>query len=225
MMRGLVILLVIVVGGAASVPAAADWKTDELLAAEVVAIGEAKFADGDYLEAIRAFTSADGLMPSAVHAFDIAVCHERLGNAAEAVRWYRTYLRRDPDAVTYRRAQQRIEQLDRAGAPRRVARCDSTHPDLRDPLPGSARLAEVTISSYPPKAAVLCHGKRLGKTPLRVAVNASRPTRLVVARRGYLDAVLRVTGDQDFEKPVLRRLLANGGSVHPDLKDPSEDVL
>jgi tetratricopeptide (TPR) repeat protein len=221
-MRGLLVVLVLAAAGA---PAFADRETDELLAQELFVAGEKKFAAGDYRGAIAAFMSADLLVPSAIYAFDIAVCHERLGNAEQAVRYYRSYLRRDPRAVTYRTAQQRIAFLEGAGAPRLLRPsgaplCEPTHPDLRDPLPPNGGAAEVTIVSQPPRAAVYCHGKRLGETPLRVAVKKSRATRLVVARRGYAAAVLRTWGERALEQPVLERL----ARVHPDLKDPSADV-
>ena len=210
-------------------PALADTG-DELMAQQLFEVGERRFAAGDYRGAIAAFTSADLLAPSAIYAFDIAVCHERLGNSAEAVRHYRSYLRRDPDAVTFHMAQQRVDFLEAQGrtvppllAPGPAPLCEPTHPDLRDPLPPNGGPTEVTIVSRPARAAVFCHGKRLGVTPLKVAVKQRRATRLVVARRGYADAVVRTTGSRKVETPVLRRV-AMAGRVHPDLKDPFEEL-
>ena len=220
-MRALVVLVIV----AASVPAAADQQTDQLMARELFSAGERAFAAGDYRGAIAAFTSADRLAPSAIHALEIAVCHERLGNPAAAVRWYKAYLRRDPQALGYRKTLHRLAVLDSRPRPSRAPRCESAHPDLRDPLPPNGGLAEVTISSYPPRAAVFCHGKRLGQTPMRIEVSKSRNTRLVVARHGYREAVLHVNGHSAVEERVLYRIAANGSVVHPDLKDPSEDVL
>jgi tetratricopeptide (TPR) repeat protein len=59
---------------------------------------EQRYLAKDFSGAIRAFREADALIPTPEVAFDLAQCHDKLGNLGEAISWYRRYLRRAPDS-------------------------------------------------------------------------------------------------------------------------------
>jgi tetratricopeptide (TPR) repeat protein len=79
--------------------------------------GEAKFRAGDYRGALKEFLAADAIAPSPILVHNAAVCHERLGEAAEAVRRYREYISRRPDAPNRREIEIRIAALEGAQRP------------------------------------------------------------------------------------------------------------
>jgi hypothetical protein len=74
--------------------------------------GKQLFDAGDYRGAMAEFATADKLAPSPLLEFNIALCHERLGEKAEAVRRYRLYLDRVPDAQNRTQVEQKIHQLE-----------------------------------------------------------------------------------------------------------------
>src|SRR5262245_9352823 len=74
--------------------------------------GKQLFDGGDYRGAMAEFATADKLAPSPLLEFNIALCHERLGEKAEAVRRYRLYLDRVPDAQNRTQVEQKIHQLE-----------------------------------------------------------------------------------------------------------------
>jgi tetratricopeptide (TPR) repeat protein len=77
--------------------------------------GVTAFASGRYHSAIALFLDADRLQPRPELTFDIARSYEKLGNAAEAARYYREYLRRaghPPDEAEVRSAIARLESSD-----------------------------------------------------------------------------------------------------------------
>ena len=74
--------------------------------------GKQLFDAGDYRAAMGEFATADRLAPSALLEFNIALCHERLGEKAEAVRRYRLYLDRVPDAQNRTQVEQKIRALE-----------------------------------------------------------------------------------------------------------------
>src|SRR5689334_2986846 len=51
-----------------------------------------------FKDAIDLFLEADHLAPSAPLSFNIARSYEKIGDDAGALRWYRDYLRREPNA-------------------------------------------------------------------------------------------------------------------------------
>jgi tetratricopeptide (TPR) repeat protein len=61
--------------------------------------GEQLFEQGDFGAAIYNFRKADGLRVTPEVAFDLAKCHEKLGDLAYAIHYYRVYLRRAPNAT------------------------------------------------------------------------------------------------------------------------------
>lgn len=73
--------------------------------------GKSLYDRADYKGAIAEFAAADGLAPSALLEFNIALCYEKLGDPKEAVRRYRVYLDRDPNADNRSSVESKIKQL------------------------------------------------------------------------------------------------------------------
>ncbi|MBE7448061.1 MAG: hypothetical protein HS111_03980 [Kofleriaceae bacterium] len=76
--------------------------------------GKQKFDAGDYRGAIADFSAADQLAPSAVNDFNIALAHERLDDPGQAIRYYRSYLDRQPNAPSRAMSRRRSRRLDAA---------------------------------------------------------------------------------------------------------------
>lgn len=74
--------------------------------------GKELYDRGDYKAAIGQFSAADKLAPSALLEFNIALCHERLGNGAVAARHYRSYLEREPGAANRHEVEAKIHQIE-----------------------------------------------------------------------------------------------------------------
>lgn len=74
-----------------SAPQAARFK-------EAFTQGEALFEKGEYGPAIYEFRRADELRPTPEVAFNLAKCHEKLGDTAFSTYYYRLYLKRAPTA-------------------------------------------------------------------------------------------------------------------------------
>ncbi len=60
--------------------------------------GETLYQQGEYGAAIWNFRQADAIRVTPEVAFDLAKCHEKLGDVAFATFWYRQYLKRAPNA-------------------------------------------------------------------------------------------------------------------------------
>ena len=54
--------------------------------------GEAKFQQGSYAAALGLYEQADAIVPIPLTKYKIAVCHDRLGQVSDAVRWYQIFL-------------------------------------------------------------------------------------------------------------------------------------
>jgi tetratricopeptide (TPR) repeat protein len=79
--------------------------------------GKQLFDGGDFRAAMAEFAAADKLAPSPLLEFNIALCHERLGEKAEAVRRYRNYLDRAPDAQNRAQVEAKIAALEAETSP------------------------------------------------------------------------------------------------------------
>src|SRR6185436_18266878 len=60
--------------------------------------GAQAYEQGRYKDAVDAFLAADRLAPSAPLSFNVARAYQKLGDGSSALRWYRDYLRRNPNA-------------------------------------------------------------------------------------------------------------------------------
>lgn len=73
--------------------------------------GQARYKANDLHAAILEFAAADAMVPSPILSYDIAVCHDKLGERDQAVARYREYLQRRPDAPNRSDVEQRIAAL------------------------------------------------------------------------------------------------------------------
>jgi tetratricopeptide (TPR) repeat protein len=78
------------------------------------------YKEGRFREAIGGFLKADQLKPGADLMFNVAQSYEKLGDLANAIRYYRAYLARDPAATDRKAVEATIRNLEarqRSGAP------------------------------------------------------------------------------------------------------------
>jgi len=104
-------VLVQLAAGAAS--AQETGPLDKERAREHFARGKELFAAGEYRGAIGEFAAADKLATSPLLEFNIALCHERLGERAEALRRYRLYLDRAPQAPNRGAVEEKVARLEK----------------------------------------------------------------------------------------------------------------
>jgi iron complex outermembrane receptor protein len=105
--------------------------------------GESLFRAGDYKSAIAEFKAADRLVTSPILAFNIGLCHEKLGEPEQAISLYKTYLERRPDAPNRAQVEGRIARLEGE-----LARSKSTA-DLYQELDDSPPAGSGSVDSVP----------------------------------------------------------------------------
>lgn len=74
--------------------------------------GKERFRAGDYQGAIAEFAAADRAVPSPLNDYNIALCYDRLGDRAEALRRYRAYLEEAPGAANRAEVESVIRRLE-----------------------------------------------------------------------------------------------------------------
>jgi tetratricopeptide (TPR) repeat protein len=129
--------------------------------------GVEQYRAGRYAEAVVAFLEADRLAPSPALSFNIARAYERLDDTNGALRWYRDYLRRSPNAKNAAGVKERIAEL--------AARLAQTG------------LQQLSVLSMPDGAAVLIDGRAIGVTPFTGELAPGRYL-VLIEREGYRDA-------------------------------------
>lgn len=107
--------------------------------------GAAAYAAGRYYDAIEVFLEVDRLYPNAQLSFNIAKAYDNLGNRPGALRSYREYLRRAPDAPDKDAITTRVHDLETALAERGIQ--------------------QLSVTSDPEDALVLLDDKPVGLTP------------------------------------------------------------
>ena len=120
-----------------------------------------------YADAARLFLEADALLPSAALSYNIARAYEKLSDDAQTLRWYRNYLRLNPQANNAAEVRHYVQALSAALA-----------------LKG---IQQVTVLSTPAGATVAIDGNPLGVTPLTVELRPGAHSALFTLR-GYADA-------------------------------------
>jgi tetratricopeptide (TPR) repeat protein len=69
---------------------------------------------GDYKSAITEFTAAQQLAPADLNNYNLALCYDKIGDADSAVKYYREYLNKVPDAPKRAEIEASISRLDAA---------------------------------------------------------------------------------------------------------------
>lgn len=124
------------------------------------------YAGGHYYDAIEEFLEVDRFYPNAQLPFNIAKAYDNLGNRAGALRYYREYLRRSPEAPDHESVVTRVRELEIALAER--------------------GLQQVTVFSDPPEATVLLDDRPVGLTPWTGETWPGHH-RVSVQKNGYLE--------------------------------------
>jgi len=153
---------------------ATDLEPDAVSSAEQRrTLAKAKYEEGveeyrraRYADAVRLFLGADAISPSAALSYNIARAYEKLADDAQTLRWYRNYLRLEPQAKNLAEVQEYVRSLGTALAKR--------------------GLQQLTVLTSPPGATVAIDGIPLGVSPLTVELRPGNHDALV-SRRGFSD--------------------------------------
>jgi hypothetical protein len=136
-------------------------------------LAKAKYEEGvdayrgaHYVDAVRLFLEADAISPSAALSYNIARAYEKLADDAQTLRWYRDYLRRNPQATNASEVQGYVRSLSNGLA--------------------KQGLQQLTVLTSPPGATVTIDGTPLGVSPLTVELRPGRHETLL-SLRGFSD--------------------------------------
>jgi hypothetical protein len=91
---------------------AASPVDDKVLAKQHYESGARHFDLSEWDQALVEFKEAYRLKPDPTFLYNIAQCHRRLGHVGEALTFYKTYLRRAPDAPNREEVERRIQELE-----------------------------------------------------------------------------------------------------------------
>jgi tetratricopeptide (TPR) repeat protein len=157
--------------------------------------GAELYREARYREAIAEFEEANRLRPHGVIFYNLAQCHERLGDLAAALRAYHEYLRAVPGASD-------------------VASVNAAMANLEARL-GASGVQQLLVYSEPPDAEVYVDGMARGRTPF-AAVLPHGAHKLRVVKEGFAtvsrDAVL--ASDRSLELDLaLAAVTANANST------------
>jgi hypothetical protein len=160
--------------------------------------GVSAFGEHRYADAVRSFVEADALLPSAPLSFNIARAFERLDNAAAALRWYRDYLRRSPQAANLAEVQARVSEHAATLAARGVQ--------------------QITVLTTPDGAALSIDEQGVGPTPITLELKPGRH-RATLRLAGYLDQTAEFTLEartpQDLTLKLVAQAAVAAASVAP----------
>jgi tetratricopeptide (TPR) repeat protein len=171
--RKLATLGLCVILSLASAPAAAETTTSAATEEQRKSQAKTKYEQGvelyrnqRYADAVQLFLEADALWPSAALSFNVARAYEKLADDAATLRWYRNYLRLNPEAQNAAEVRQSIQNLSLALARKGIQ--------------------QVSVLSSPSFATVAIDGQALGVTPLTVELKPG-VHHLLITLRGFAD--------------------------------------
>lgn len=107
--------------------------------------GARAYAEARYAQAVDLFLDADRVFPTPQLRFNIAKAYDRIGHPSGALRYYRDYLRRAPDAADFQDVTARVRELEH--------------------LLGQRGVQQVTVLSDPENAVLFLDGKPVGLAP------------------------------------------------------------
>src|SRR6187549_296475 len=145
--------------------------------------GAEAYSAGRFKDAVDLFLAADQLSPSAPLSFNIARAYEKLADDAGALRWYRDYLRRNPDASNATSVRPLIASLAES---------------LR-----KKGVQQLTVLTSPAGATVTVDDQPVGVTPWTGELPPGEH-HLLLSLRGYADAERKVSlvADQPLDTNV-----------------------
>jgi tetratricopeptide (TPR) repeat protein len=133
--------------------------------------GARAYAEGRFAQAVDLFLEADRIFPTPLLRFNIAKAYDRVGHPSGALRYYRDYLSRAPDAADAQEVTARVRELELLLSQRGVQ--------------------QLNVISDPENALVVLDGRPVGLTPwtgetwpgkhrLRLELSGHEPTEDVV---------------------------------------------
>jgi tetratricopeptide (TPR) repeat protein len=137
--------------------------------------GVAAYTAGHYKDAVDLFLAADRLAPSSPLSFNIARAYEKLGDDSGALRFYRDYLRRTPNAQNANDVALLVKRFE-------------------ERLRGKG-VQQMTVLSTPAGATVALDGAPIGVTPATLDVPPGHH-HLALMLRGYADT------ERDIDLPA-----------------------
>src|SRR6187549_2136055 len=145
--------------------------------------GAEAYSAGRFKDAVDLFLAADQLSPSAPLSFNIARAYEKLADDAGALRWYRDYLRRNPDASNAATVRPLIAALAES---------------LR-----KKGVQQLTVITSPPGATLAVDDQAVGVTPWTGELSPGAH-HLQLNLRGYADSEtnLSLAADQPLDVSV-----------------------
>jgi tetratricopeptide (TPR) repeat protein len=159
--------------------------------------GAAAYKEGRYKDAIDLFLEADALAPSSALSFNIARAYDKIKDSANALRWYRDYLRREPQAEDEAQVSEIIAGYEQSLQKKGVQ--------------------QLTVLSEPAGATVLVDKRPVGVTPWTGELPPGTHE-VSLSLRGYADSRQTVELAADKAQDVNFRLLP-GQSAPPDAPD------
>jgi tetratricopeptide (TPR) repeat protein len=145
--------------------------------------GRREYQARRYRAAVRELELAHAAMPSADLLFDIARCHEELGENTRAIALYRRYLR------------DRVDAPDASEVRERIARLEAEERE-RQSRGSPVSQGRMRIDSNRPGALVSLGGSVIGATPIERTIALSPGQyRLEVTHPGYLPFVAAISVD------------------------------
>jgi tetratricopeptide (TPR) repeat protein len=200
----LLLTLLCLAGAAHAADAPSDQAADDTRRLDAKARyeqGAQAYASGHFKDAVDLFLAADRLSPSAPLSFNIARAYEKLGDDSGALRWYRDYLRRSPNAANAADVKALVERFEGRLAAKGVQ--------------------QLTVLSQPAGATVNIDDIPVGVTPGTFDLAPGRH-RVVLMLRGHTDATSEVDLAPDRAQDVSFRLApAAVGTPGPSAPDPA----
>jgi tetratricopeptide (TPR) repeat protein len=169
------------------------------------ALGVKHYDLAEYDPALREFKAAYLAAPDPAFLFNIAQCHRKLGNFQDAITFYRTFLRRAPEAPNRPEIERRIADLQRE--------IDAGRSGLAPPITPAAARAPALAAPPPPP------GPRPPEIVLAAPASAAAPpstTARPFYRNGWLWAIAGVV----VAGAVAAVLIARAGNAGAGLFCP-----
>lgn len=186
--------MALVLARAPSVAAAAADE-DKVLAKQHFESGARHFDLSEWEQALLEFKEAYRLKPDPTFLYNIAQCHRKLGNLDEALTFYRTYLRRAPDARNRNEVERRIadleadrqKKLSESDRGRSMAETGSGQAAITSPALSAATAPDVAARG--PSPAAPSFENRIDVTQPMPAQGGAQPATSIFARSWFWTAV------------------------------------
>jgi iron complex outermembrane receptor protein len=140
--------------------------------------GTKAFNLGEFPRAVKEYRAAYNLRPHPALLYNIAQSYRLAGDPAQAVFFYRSYLRNVPDAANRREVQERIAVLQAQIAEQKASTAPPHPAELAPPAAATATTKPVEASPAPPSLAVAA--------PASAAAPSDRAERAPIYKKWWL---------------------------------------